>query len=474
MQSAIDLLPDDIASLPPKARVVALLREKARRKKTNRLFDYKPYPKQIEFHKAGAEFREVMLSAGNQLGKTLSAGFEMAMHLTGRYPDWWCGRRYKKPIVAWGASVTMEVSRDAMQRILLGRDTDRGTGAIPLDDIHEIAPYPGVRGAAAQAKVKHQSGGLSLIIFKSYDQGRTKFQGDTIDEFWADEEPPEDIYSEGLTRTNASRGKVMMTFTPLMGMTSVAKRFFMEQSNDRKLVQMTIEDALHYTEEERARIIASYPAHEREARTKGIPTLGSGRVFPIVEESIKCDAFKIPDHWFVINGIDFGWDHPTAGAQIAIDRDTDTVYVTACYKRSQSTPAIHAIALKEWGAYPWSWPHDGLQHDKGSGDELASLYKKAGLNMLHGKAEFVSGGNGVEAGIADMLDRMQTGRFKVFSHLNEWFDEFRIYHRKDGKIVKENDDAISATRYALMMQRFAVPAKRVENMVSVPMRGRMC
>ena len=76
--------------------------------------------------------------------------------------------------------------------------------------------------------------------------------------------------------------------------------------------------------------------------------------------------------------------------------------------------------------------------------------------MLPDRATFENGSNGVEAGISDMLDRMQTGRFKVFSTETEWFEEFRLYHRKDGKIVKERDDLISSTRYAVMMKRFAV------------------
>ena len=67
-----------------------------------------------------------------------------------------------------------------------------------------------------------------------------------------------------------------------------------------------------------------------------------------------------------------------------------------------------------------------------------------------------TGGNGVEAGVLDLLDRMQTGRFKVFDHLNDWFEEFRMYHRKDGKIVKLADDLMSATRYAAMMKRHAI------------------
>jgi hypothetical protein len=124
---------------------------------------------------------------------------------------------------------------------------------------------------------------------------------------------------------------------------------------------------------------------------------------------------------------------------------------------------MFSAAVKPWGVnpdgsqwLPWAWPHDGLQHDKGSGEQLAAQYRAQGLKMLPMRATFEDGSSGVEAGIAEMLDRMQTGRFKVFAHLNDWFEEFRLYHRKDGLIVKAGDDLLSAARYARMMRRHAV------------------
>src|SRR5690606_16745961 len=112
---------------------------------------------------------------------------------------------------------------------------------------------------------------------------------------------------------------------------------------------------------------------------------------------------------------------------------------------------------KPWGAWvPTAWPHDGLQTDKGSGEQLARQYAATGLLMLKDRATFEDGTNGVEAGLMEMLERMQTGRFKVFSHLEDWFGEFRLYHRKDGKVVKLQDDLMSATRYAVMMKRKAI------------------
>lgn len=227
----------------------------------------------------------------------------------------------------------------------------------------------------------------------------------------------------------------------------------------RHVTRMTIDDAEHYSPDERAAIVASYPAHERKARAEGIPMLGSGRVFPVDEDAIKVRAFEIPTGWAQIGGMDFGWDHPTAAVRLAWDRDADCIYVTASYGVREATPIMHAAALKPWGDWlPWAWPHDGLQHDKGSGAALAQQYRGQGLALLAERASFEEGGNGVEAGIAEMLDRMLSGRWKVFDHLEDWFAEFRLYHRKDGLIAKVQDDRLSASRYAMMMKRFAVMA----------------
>ncbi len=450
-------------SFSEKLELVQLLEEKARRTKQNLLATYKPYSKQVEFHKAGADYRERLFMAGNQLGKTLSGAAEAAMHLTGKYPDWWNGRRWDRPITMLAGSESYELTRDGVQRLLIGpplNEEDWGCGYIPKAAILDTTRRAGVSGTLDSVTVRHVSGGASTLLLKGYDQGRSKWQANTVDYVWFDEEPPEDVYLEGITRTNATGGSVAVTFTPLKGMSTVVARFIMPGDDPgaiyRTVITMTIDDAEHYSAEERARIIASYPAHEREARTKGVPLLGSGRIFPIAEESITVAPFEIPKHWVQIGGLDFGWDHPFGAAGCAWDRDADVFYVTKVYREREATPIIHSAALKPWGAWlPWSWPHDGLQHDKGSGEQLATQYRAQGLNMLPERATFDDETNGVEAGLSDMLQRMQTGRWKVFSTCGEWFEEFRLYHRKDGKVVKERDDVISASRYALMMKRFA-------------------
>lgn len=232
----------------------------------------------------------------------------------------------------------------------------------------------------------------------------------------------------------------------------------------KALITATWDDVPHLSKKEKDELWDSIPPHERDARTKGIPSLGSGRVFIVPESQLKCEPFTIPDHWPRIGGLDFGWDHPTAAVDLAFDLDSDSVYVTKAYRAREATPLIVAGAVKPWGDWlPWAWPHDGLQHDKGSGEQLAKQYGDQGLNMLPERATFEDGTNGFEAGVHLMLTMMQTNRLKVFSHLSEWFEEYRLYHRKDGKVVKLIDDLLSATRYGIMMKRFAEtpPAPRV-------------
>jgi phage terminase large subunit-like protein len=422
---------------------------------------YSPYGKQKAFHAAGAKYRERLLMAGNKLGKTYCAGFETAFHATGLYPDDWQGWRSTKQTRGWAGSVTSELTRDGMQRIIAGNIGRWGTGCIPKEHIVDIKRARGVPDAIETILVKHVCGEVSQITFKAYSDGREAWQAEDLDWVWFDEEPPEDIYIEGITRTNNTCGPVYLTFTPLLGMSKVVMRFLSNRDHpDRKVINMTIDDVEHYTEEQKRKIIDSYPAHEREARANGTPMLGSGRIYPVPESLItERPLVYVPDHWKQLVGIDFGWDHPTAAVHLLYDEETDCIHLRHCYRQAEATPVVHAAALRMWGEWlPVAWPHDGYQHDKGSGEALADQYRKQNVQMLSEHATFADGrGNGVEAGLMEMLDRMQTGRFKVDANLSDWFDEFRMYHRKEGKIIKLNDDLLDATRYGMMMIRHGMP-----------------
>jgi phage terminase large subunit-like protein len=436
--------------------------QKEQRRRSNRLKDYRPYAKQREFHVAGAKYRIRGMLAANQVGKTLSAGAEVAMHLTGIYPEWWDGLRFNRPVRWLAGSESAELTRKGIQRILLGPpeiESEWGTGMIPKASFMGHARRPGVPDALATIQVRHISGGISVIQLASYDQGRTKWQADTVDGVWFDEEPPQEIFSEGITRTNVTLGPILLTMTPLLGMSDVVRRLLLEKPPGTFVVSMTIDDAEHYSPEQRQAIVDSYPEHEREARTKGIPTLGSGRIFPLAEGTIRFETFAFPSHWPRIAGMDFGWDHPTACVWMIWDRDSDVVYVYDAYRVRQEAVAIHAAAIKGRGAWiPVAWPHDG-ENDTAAGKNLSQQYRDAGLNMLHTRAQFQDGSNSVEAGLMMMLDRMRKGQLKVAAHLADWWEEFRLYHRKDGKVVKEGDDLMSATRYGLMMLAHATLKK---------------
>jgi len=211
--------------------VVETLNALRTRQQENRLTEYRPYAKQREFHAAGKDHRERLLMAGNQLGKTYCGGAEVAYHLTGLYPDWWEGKTWDRPVRWWAGSKTGEVTRDGVQRYLVGEPKDEskwGHGMIPKACLVDHARRQGIADALDSVLVKHVSGGTSTLGFKSYDQGRQKWQSETLDGVWFDEEPPMDIYMEGLTRTNATGGITMITFTPLLGMSDVVSMFLDE------------------------------------------------------------------------------------------------------------------------------------------------------------------------------------------------------------------------------------------------------
>lgn len=445
------------------AAIAEALKEREERKRYRALDFYKPYPKQIQFHNLGRTHHERALIAANRSGKSYSAAAEVAMHLTGIYPSWWQGRVFPEPIRCWVAGETGLSARDICQKLLFGTPgvvIDRGTGMVPRDCVDWQDGTSLAHGYASlydTVQVKHTTGGISTIKFMTYAQGREKWQGESLDVIWVDEEPPRDVYSEGLTRLADRAGIMLCTFTPLKGMTEVVTRFTGESSPDRAWINMTIEDAGHFSPEERARVIAQYPAYEREARAKGVPMLGEGRVFQC-PESIICEPAipKLPEHWPLMWAIDYGIDHPFAAVLGAWDKDVDCIHIVAAIKMKDSRPIDHAAAMKAAAAQPpVAWPHDVASRDANTGKPLSRIYAGHGLNMLPSHAAFPDGSISTEAGIKLMEERMYSNRLKVAEHLHEWFAEYRIYHRKNGLIVKLNDDLMSATRILCMAIRHA-------------------
>jgi phage terminase large subunit-like protein len=415
------------------------------------------YEWQAEFHAAGATNTERMLMAANRVGKTSCAAAEIACHATGKYPKWWTGRKFTQPVKIWCGGESTEAIRDIVQAALLGAEGQHGTGWLPKDAILEVKyRQSGVSNVVDSIYVDHP-GGVSYIGCKSYEQGRTKWQGVSLDCIWLDEEPPASIYTEALTRILDRKGMMIMTFTPLHGATDVVMHFLEPRAPGIFVKNVTWDDAPHLDAGAKERLLLSYPEHERATRSKGEPMLGSGMIFPVPDDDITCDPFEIPKWWARINGCDFGIDHPGAGAFLAHDRQSDTVYLYDCYKATGQTPIYHAAALGRHGGWiPISWPHDGLVRDKGSGDTLKDLYRRHGAYMLREAAGYHDErGTHVEPGLIEMLEYMRLGKFKVWRTCTQFLEEKRMYHRRDGVVVKERDDIISACRYAFVMRRMA-------------------
>ena len=444
----------------------------AKLRKENRLAFFRPYPKQLRFIALTKIKKEVGLIAANQFGKSETGSHVVASWMTGQYAKGWEGRRWSRPTRGWIAGETSLVVRDVQQRKLCGEpgvESAFGTGMIPKDSfVDKPSLARGVTDAYDTIQVKYLEpdgtwrGGVSVARFKSYEQGRAKFQGVTLYWGWGDEEPPEDIYSEFLTRI-AEGGCLMMTFTPLRGRSKVVLRFIDEPSVDRAFVNATLDEAEHFSEEERKRRMEGYLAHERDARSKGIPILGSGAVYGFSQDMIREAPIEhLPVEWAKLWGIDFGIDHPFAACLIAWDKDIDCIHVLQTIRMSgignTVLPINHAAAMRAIAAaVPVAWPHDGHVRDKGSGEELAVLYRKHGLAMLADHATFDTGGYSREAAVMEVAERAMSGRFKVASHLSDFWSEWGLYHRKDGQIVKQEDDIMSALEKAVMMKRHARP-----------------
>ncbi|MBD3263448.1 DNA packaging protein [Candidatus Woesearchaeota archaeon] len=421
-----------------------------------------PYDWAVRFHAAGKRILERALMAANKVGKSETASAEVAIHLVGDYPPWWGGRVWTRPVDAWVGTCTNGDQKDGMQEKLLGRPGQWGTGWIPKSAIDFDSlklRQCGVSDVVDTVRVRHKSGGWSRLGFRTYEMGRTKWQSTDRDIVVFDEEPPEDIYYEGLTRVGVLRGMVLCSFTPLKGATKVVRKY---QKGGEDVFTLIVgwNDAPHLSEEYKAKLRASFPEYMLKARTEGVPMLGEGAVFAVDEAAISVDPFEVPGHFRRIVGLDFGYNDPTAAAWLAQDADADVWYVTNAHRKEGESPVYHAETIKRGGDWiPVAWPHDGLNKERSGGACLKDRYLGHGLNMLGMSARYksdVGGRQPVEPALDEILEYMRTGRFKVVRTLREWFEEFRGYHRKDGKVVGSNDHLMDATRYAWMMRRFAL------------------
>lgn len=217
-----------------------------------------------------------------------------------------------------------------------------------------------------------------------------------------------------------------------------------EVSSSRYTTSCGWEDVPHLSASAKAELLASTPPHLRDARSKGIPSLGAGAIYPVPESEVVVPPFRLPEYWKRAYAMDVGWNR-TAAVWGAVDPTDGCIYLYSEHYRGQAEPSTHAAAIKARGAW-MKGAIDPASRGRGQGDgeQLLWQYKQLGLNLTLAN-------NSVDAGIYETWMRLSTGRLKVFSTLRAWLDEYRIYRRDErGRIVKEHDHLMDCTRYIVM------------------------
>lgn len=418
------------------------------------------YRKHLEFFRLGKAYRERLCLAANRVGKTEGLGlYELVTHCTGWYPDWWDGRVFDKPVSTWACGDTGETVREILQEKLLGRPGEWGTGLIPAESIIKVNRAGGnVPDSVESILIRHRpTGGASVILFKAYEQRRKAFQGTEQDVILLDEEPSLGIYIECLMRTMTNNGMMMLTFTPLLGMSEVVMQFlpdgrldyydspFPDAAHASKIVIMLgWDDAPHLTEDAKRELEASIPAYQRDARTKGIPQLGAGAIYAVPESEIIIPDFPIPKHWPKAYALDVGWNK-TAAVWGATDEASGVSYLYSEHYRGQAEPSVHAESIRARGIWiPGVIDPAARGRSQKDGQRLIANYRDLGLNLHYAN-------NAVEAGIFAVWQALSEGTLKVFGSLKNWAAEYRLYRRNEkGEIVKQNDHLMDATRYYKM------------------------
>lgn len=450
-------------------------------------FGIENLPKHKAFFDAGTKYGQRLFMAANRVGKTIAGALEGSFHATGLYPEWWEGRRFSEPTHGWAIGSTARSTRDTVQKELMGPIGAWGTGMIPADLIGKMWAMPGTPQGIDVVQVKHVSGGWSTIGFKNYEQPIEAYYGTALHWVWGDEIMPINIYNECLVRTMTTNGIIYVTFTPLKGLTPLVVKFCEdadylagakkilglpqgiegedeeELSTDVKsfkaIVQAGWDDAPWLTEDDKAKILDSSEPHLRETRRTGVPSMGSGAVYPITLDSLVVDPFEIPSHFRKLYAMDVGWNR-TAALWGALDPNSDMLYLFDEHYVGEQPPAVHASGIRSRGEWiPGVIDPASKGRSQGDGSQLLQTYKDLGLKLQ--KAD-----NDVEGGIQQVWQRISSGKLKVFSSMHNLAKEYVLYRRDEkGRVMKENDHLMDCMRYLVAeLNR----AKSINQIVSAP------
>ncbi len=466
----------DARSIAELLKYIALLEEAMKSRGTEKWFvnphSINELPKHKAFFDASSSYNEVLFLAGNRVGKSVAGAYALSCHLTGEYPDWWEGRRFDKPITAWAVGKDARAVRDTLQKELLGPIGEWGTGMIAAHRLGKAFALQGTPQAIDIIKIRHKNGGWSELGFKNYQQDIGSFMGTSRDVILCDEEVPIEIYNECNIRTATTKGLMLLTFTPLNGLTPLVVNFCkradylvgakplvaMDQEDgfdgegaeqvvgattSKAVIQAGWDDVPWLDAETKQRLLDDTPLYLREARSKGLPSQGAGNVYQVPVEELLVTPFTIPDSWPRMFALDVGWNK-TAALWGALDPSTDTLYIYDEHYMGMELPSTHAFAIMSRGkGIPGVFDPAARGRSPNDGKRLIQDYKDMGLTLFPAINE-------VDSGILAIQQRAAVKKLRIFKTCINVQKEWMLYSRdKNGKIIKENDHALDALRYII-------------------------
>ncbi|MCK7142566.1 terminase family protein [Enterobacter asburiae] len=459
-------------------------------RKYNRLEYLQPYGYQKQFMSKSAEFNKRFLRAGNRVGKTWCGALEMAYHITGRYPDWWTGKRIEgSGKKFWCIGVTQDMARDIQQRQLLGTEDatlieELGSGTIPRECIELDRGFKRDGQRVENCKIRHVDGGLnSLSFFGSNDEG-SGLMGREISCIWIDEESPysTSVFSQCQMRViNAlgidQDGLIYITATPEQGNTALNQLFTKNEGGELYLQEVTWWDVPErFTPQRIEKLLASIPSWQRDMRAKGLPVVGKGAVFEFDDSEVEINDFEIKPlpHWGVIGGLDIGHVHDPSVITITYyDPDNDRYILAKEWVLDESEEARSARGIarvlkdSEFANVPLQVPPDAGRNSDAV-EAVAKLLIEYGINVIpvtfRNPTDYdlniqytTKGGNPrkIEPGLAIIRDLVSKGKYKVSNACGEWFRQKHIYSYKYNERTQSLDYAgdehsIDSGRYGLM------------------------
>ena len=444
----------------------------------NQLKYFRPFDHQLQFFATGNYDRRGILAA-NRIGKTVSTCYETACHLTGRYPAWWpsTGKRYDTPITAFVAGEGWTQVALVLQNELIGTPDvklfDRiGTGMIPREDI----VLESMRGDGANCltvEVRHVSGQKSTLIFGNYTQEVRQLQGFKLNLAVFDEQPPDDVYSELVTRTATTQGQIICSFTPLKGLNGLVSKFWTKEPG-YEYVRVAWDDVPEYDKwkqpfllnETRKQLERDYLPHEREARMAGKPVMGKGAVFQLrswptykpgeydwntmvgLEQIIALDLGLVNDSTVITRMF-----YQPRTKQVWLDKQ---IVVTGL-EEANPTNYIHHLKLPQVYGCPIVLPADAGTQGRYTMSSLSirELFEEHGLNVLkkpimnppdaEGKLS-----NHKSFGINMMRQMMESGTLLINENCTTFLKQAQNYFVDEKGRFSDPDDAIDSARYALL------------------------